>query len=98
MIKGSVLDLAKRRRSIRKFRAEPVPLEDIVYAVETALEAPSGANRQPWRFVLISDPGLKSMIRRICEASEKKLHSSPGLPAGLENGLLREALLGRRSS
>ena len=59
------------RRSVRHFSAEPVELDLVVNAVRAAAAAPSGANRQPWRFVLVSDPAIRREIRIAAEAEEK---------------------------
>ena len=61
-----------RRRSCRDFSAEAVPQEVIELAIRAASTAPSGAHRQPWRFVAVSDPELKRQIRVAAEAEEKK--------------------------
>jgi nitroreductase len=60
------------RRSVRAFSAEPVPLELIERAIAVAASAPSGANQQPWRFVVVSDPVIKREIRLAAEAEEKE--------------------------
>jgi iodotyrosine deiodinase len=49
----------RARRTIRAFSTEPVPFELIENAIATAATAPSGANQQPWRFVVVRDPNLK---------------------------------------
>ena len=54
------------------FRAQPVPLKLIENAIRIAGSAPSGANQQPWTFVIISDPELKREIRIAAEAEEKE--------------------------
>jgi nitroreductase len=59
------------RRSIRSFSPEPVPRSLIEKAILAAATAPSGANQQPWHFVAVSDPALKSEIRQAAEAEEK---------------------------
>jgi iodotyrosine deiodinase len=59
-----------KRRSIREFSDESVPLEIIEKAILTAGTAPSGANLQPWRFVVIKDTEVKSKIRIAAEAEE----------------------------
>jgi nitroreductase len=51
------------RRSVRMFSAEPVPREMIELAVATANTAPSGAHLQPWTFVAVRAPSIKSQIR-----------------------------------
>ena len=58
-----------QRRTVREFSARGVPLELIETAIATAGTAPSGANMQPWRFVVVKDPDVK---RRIREAAEKE--------------------------
>jgi nitroreductase len=61
-----------KRRTVRDFSDEPVPWELVRNAVRAAALAPSGANRQPWRFVVISDPAVKREIRMAAEAEEKE--------------------------
>jgi iodotyrosine deiodinase len=64
------LDLMTRRRSVRQFSPEPVEWELIENAVRVAGTAPSGANQQPWRFVVVSDPAVKQQIREAAEREE----------------------------
>lgn len=64
--------IMQARRSVRHFSPEPVPLELIERAVATAGAAPSGANQQPWRFVIVSDPAVKRDIRLAAESEEKE--------------------------
>ena len=54
-----------------------MPREIIANAVRTAALAPSGANQQPWTFVCISDPAIKSRIRTAAEAEEKAFYERP---------------------
>ena len=61
-----------RRRTVRQFSPEPVPLEIIEAAISVAASAPSGANMQPWRFVVVSDPAIKRRIREAAEAEERE--------------------------
>lgn len=63
-----------RRRSVREFAADPVPRELIETAIAAANTAPSGANRQPWHFAAVSDPAVKSEIRRAAEAEEREFY------------------------
>ena len=65
------LELMARRRSVREFSPEPVPRELVENAVQTAATAPSGANRQPWRFVIVADPAVKAEIRAAAEHEEE---------------------------
>lgn len=60
------------RRTVRDFSPEPVPLELIENAIVCASRAPSGANQQPWRFVVVSDPEIKRAIREAAEAEERQ--------------------------
>ncbi len=53
------------RRSIREFTEEPVSEEDLQMVLESARQAPSGENAQPWRFVIVKDPGLRKQIATI---------------------------------
>lgn len=59
------------RRSVRAFSDRPVPRRLIELAIATGSTAPSGAHRQPWRFVAVSDPDLKHKIRVAAEAEER---------------------------
>src|ERR687885_176972 len=63
-----------RRRSVRHFSREPVAWELVENALLTAGTAPSGANQQPWTFVVVSDPDVKAEIRAAAEAEEERLY------------------------
>jgi iodotyrosine deiodinase len=60
----------QRRRTVRDFSDESVPLEIIQKAILTAGTAPSGANMQPWRFVVVQDKDVKRQIREAAEREE----------------------------
>lgn len=60
-----------RRRSVRMFSDDPVPAELIDLAIATASTAPSGAHKQPWRFVAVRSAELKSRIREAAEEEER---------------------------
>lgn len=62
----------KTRRTVRDYSTKPVPFELIENAIATAATAPSGANQQPWTFVVISDPDIKHQIRLAAEQEEKE--------------------------
>jgi len=68
------LDLMTQRRSVRHFSSEPVPWELVENALRVAGAAPSGANQQPWTFVVVSDPELKSRLREAAEHEERLLY------------------------
>jgi iodotyrosine deiodinase len=75
----------RSRRSVRSFSSEPPPLELIENAIRAAASAPSGANKQPWRFVVVSDPELKRRIRVAAEAEERKNYQHRFPPEWLED-------------
>ncbi len=70
----------RTRRSVRQFSPEPVPRELIEAAVATAHTAPSGANRQPWRFVAVSEQATKGRIREAAEAEEREFYEGGRAP------------------
>jgi len=64
------LELMRRRRTVRQISDRPVPREIIENCLLTAGTAPSGANMQPWTFVVVSNPEVKSKIRAEAERVE----------------------------
>ncbi len=63
-----------RRRTVRHFSPRPVPraiIEDCLLAASTA---PSGANRQPWHFVVVTDPATRKELRAAAEAEEREFY------------------------
>jgi nitroreductase len=62
------------RRSVREFSDRPVPRETIEWCVRSAGTAPSGANKQPWRFVAVNDLAIKREIRTAAEAEEREFY------------------------
>lgn len=73
-------ELMEERRSVRQFSDEQVPREVIDLAVATASTAPSGAHRQPWKFVVVGDADTKSAIRSAAEAEERENYEGGRLP------------------
>jgi iodotyrosine deiodinase len=69
-----LLALMRQRRSVRHFAPDPVPRALLETALTTAASAPSGANRQPWRFVVVEDPAVKERIRAAAEHEEELLY------------------------
>jgi len=61
--------LMEGRRSVRMFSPDPVPEQAVLDAIATASTAPSGAQQQPWTFVLVTDPDVR---RQILEAAEEE--------------------------
>jgi len=79
----SLFDTLRLRRSVRFFADTPVSEEAIRWCVATAGTAPSGANKQPWRFVAIRDPALKRRIRIAAEAEEREFYARRATPRWL---------------
>ncbi|HYB95106.1 MAG TPA: nitroreductase family protein, partial [Vicinamibacterales bacterium] len=68
-------DLMRSRRTVRHFSSAPVARELIEQCLIVAGSAPSGANLQPWHFVVISDDGVKRRIREAAEAEEREFYA-----------------------
>ncbi|RKN40706.1 nitroreductase family protein [Micromonospora endolithica] len=64
-------DALTLRRTVREFSDRPIPDGVLREALRAAASAPSGANRQPWRFVVVTDPELKRRLRVAAEAEER---------------------------
>jgi len=64
----------RKRRTVREFSDRPVPREILEQCLLTAGAAPSGANQQPWHFVVVADPALKKRIREAAEAEEREFY------------------------
>ncbi len=71
---GRFLDEMLRRRSVREFSDRAVPEEVLRDCLEAAASAPSGANRQPWHFVVVRDPEVKRRIREAAEREERDFY------------------------
>jgi len=63
------------RRSVREFAPDPVPTAVIESAIRAAATAPSGANVQPWRFVVVTSPERKRQLRLAAEAEEREFYA-----------------------
>lgn len=55
-----------KRRSIRKYKSDPIPVEDLNLILEAARRAPTGSNRQNWRMVVVTDPDLRRKTAEAC--------------------------------
>lgn len=71
----NVHDVLRRRRTVREFSDRPVSQQTIEWIVRAACTAPSGANKQPWRFVCVQDPDLKRQIRLAAEEEERAFYT-----------------------
>jgi iodotyrosine deiodinase len=67
--------LMEGRRSVRMFSREPVPRETVEEILLAAGTAPSGAHKQPWTFVAVSDQETKRKMREAAEAQERRFYS-----------------------
>lgn len=65
-----------KRRSVRDFSDRPIPRSVLEHAVLAAGSAPSGANMQPWHFVVVQDPTIKKQIRDAAEIEERELYDN----------------------
>lgn len=68
-------DAMLSRRSIREFSNKPISIEIITQAIKVACGAPSGANKQPWTFIVVKDEKLKKKIRQSAEKEEKEFYA-----------------------
>ena len=64
----------RRRRTVREFSDRPIPRDIIENCIRAAGTAPSGANMQPWRFVVVADPEKKRLIRNAAEEVERDFY------------------------
>ncbi|GAA2583868.1 nitroreductase family protein [Actinomadura fulvescens] len=67
-------DTMALRRTVRDFSDRPVPMEVVDHAIRAGATAPSGANLQPWRFVVITDPERKRRLREAAEVEEREFY------------------------
>lgn len=69
-------EVVRRRRTVRMFSDRPVSRATIEWVCRAAGSAPSGANKQPWRFVCVSNPEVKHKIRVAAEAEEREFYTN----------------------
>lgn len=74
----------RRRRSVRHFSSRPVPRDVIEQCLWAAGSAPSGANQQPWQFVVVEDADVKRRIRLAAEDEERAFYTERATPEWLE--------------
>lgn len=75
----------RTRRSVRHFSTESVPIDVVERCIEAAAQAPSGANKQPWTFVLVTDPDTKRRIREAAEDEERAFYGGRASQRWLED-------------
>lgn len=68
--------LMQRRRTVRHFAADPVDPQVIDLCLTAAVQAPSGANLQPWKFVVVTSPSVRQQIRQSAEAEEREFYET----------------------
>ena len=85
-----LLDLMKNRRSIRKYKKQTVPLEKIYSVLDAGRYAPSGANQQPWTYIVVTDATLKQQIRSEAERVETEYHETA--PPQLQEWFKRQSI------
>jgi nitroreductase len=78
-------DMIRTRRSVRDYADQAVPREVIIDCLRAAGTAPSGANKQPWHFVVVEDPAVRREIRLAAEAEEREFYARRASEAWLED-------------
>ncbi len=81
----SLLNKMKLRRTVRDFSDESVPIEVIKNAVRIAISAPSGANKEPWTFTIVTEKEIKKRIRISAEKEEKEFYTHRATREWLED-------------
>ena len=79
------LEMIKSRRTVRDFSEKNIPEGIIENALKVAATAPSGANKQPWHFVIVKDPAIKKKIRVAAEKEEKEFYEHRAPDSWLED-------------
>ena len=82
---AALFDEMVRRRSVRHFADTPVPMEVVQRCVHLAAQAPSGANKQPWTFALVTDPEVKARIRAAAEEEERAFYGGRASQSWLDD-------------
>jgi len=71
-------EVVLKRRSVRKFRNDEIPGEALNRILEAGRWAPSGSNRQPWRFIVVTEPEVKAKIADVCTEYSRKVWKNFG--------------------
>ena len=84
-------------RAMRRLKPDPVPLEDLVYIVDAATQAPTGANAQAWAFVIVTDPerrrALGELYRELGQSYVKPVSQGDGDPSEATQKVYRNAMI-----
>jgi nitroreductase len=75
-MEDGIIETIKKRRSIRRYKNEPFPMEKLVSIIEAARFAPSAGNSQPWRFLLVND---EKMVKALKSVSPGWLRDAPAV-------------------
>ena len=70
------LKMISSRRTVRDFSDKSIPIDAVKNAIRVAASAPSGANKQPWHFVIVKDRSIKKKIRIAAEKEEKEFYEN----------------------
>ncbi len=81
----SFFDEVARRRTVRDFSPEPIPLDVVRRCIEAAAQAPSGAHKQPWTFALVTDAATKTAIRAAAEEEERAFYAGRAPQAWIDD-------------
>jgi nitroreductase len=84
------LELVKSRYACRSYHSQPVEQEKLLRVLEAARLAPSGSNRQPWKFIVVRDPEVKKQLMRAC-ANQRFIAAAPVVIVGC--GLMPDRLM-----
>jgi nitroreductase len=74
----TVREAAERRRSIRSYAPEPIPMEDMEEILRLTSLAPSAFNVQPWRFVVVRTPEVKAELAAAA-FNQRQVHAAPAV-------------------
>ena len=77
-VSSNYLNYMRKRHSVRDFSREPISDRVIRNAIAVAASAPSGANQQPWHFVVVKNQEMKAQIRKEAEYEEQKFYAGAG--------------------
>ncbi len=64
------LQAIAERRSVRRYRSDPIPAGHLRQILEAGRQAPSASNRQPWHFVVVADPANKQRLAEACDGQK----------------------------